>query len=61
MLRSHFQTSIRGTMHRRAISPAHIEIQEEGSFKERKHSNLIFTAVRDAVQAMEHIVVSLEH
>jgi thioredoxin reductase len=61
MLRSHFQTSIRGIYAiGGAISPAHIEIQEEGSFKERKHSNLIFTAVRDAVQAMEHIVVSLE-
>jgi hypothetical protein len=26
--------------------------------KERKHSNLIFTAVRDAVEAMEHIAAS---
>jgi thioredoxin reductase len=59
MLRSHFQTSIRGIYAiGGAISPAYIEIQEEGSFKERKHPNLIFTAVRDAVQAMEHIIVS---
>jgi thioredoxin reductase len=62
MLRSHFQTSIRGIYAiGGAISPAYIEIQEEGSFRERKHSNLIFTAVRDAVQAMEHIVASSNH
>jgi thioredoxin reductase len=59
MLRPHFQTSIRGIYAiGGAISPAYIEIQEEGSFKERKHSNLIFTAVRDAVQALEHIAAS---
>ncbi len=38
-----------------AVSPAYIEIQEEGSFKERKHTNLIFTAVADAVRAVDHI------
>lgn len=38
-----------------AISPAYIEIQEEGSFKERKHANLIYTAVKDAVCAVDHI------
>jgi thioredoxin reductase len=62
MLRPHFQTSIRGIYAiGGAISPAYIEIQEEGSFKERKHSNLIFTAVRDAVQALEHIAASSGH
>jgi thioredoxin reductase len=56
LLRPNFQTSIRGVYAiGGAISPAYIEIQEEGTFKERKHSNLIFTAVRDAVVAIEHI------
>jgi len=59
MLRPNFQTSIRGIYAiGGAISPAYIEIQEEGSFKERKHSNLIFTAIRDAALAMEHICAS---
>jgi hypothetical protein len=54
-----YQTSIRGIYAiGGAISPAYIEIEEQGSFKERKHSNLIFTAVRDAVEAMEHIAAS---
>jgi thioredoxin reductase len=56
MLTPDFQTSIRGIYAiGGAISPAYIEIQEEGTFRERKHSNLIFTAVRDAVKAVEHI------
>lgn len=59
MLRSHFQASIRGIYAiGGAISPAYIEIEEQGNFKERKHSNLIFTAVRDAVEAMAHIAIS---
>jgi thioredoxin reductase len=39
-----------------AISPAYIEIQEQGAFKEKKHSNLIFSAVKDGVRAVEDIV-----
>lgn len=59
LLRPPYQTSIRGVYAiGGAISPAYIEIEEQGSFKERKHSNLIFTAVRDAVEAMEHIAAS---
>lgn len=51
-----FQTSIRGIYSiGGAISPAYIEIQEEGSFKERKHTNLIYTAIKDAVRAVDHI------
>ncbi len=38
-----------------AISPVHIVVQDEGSFREIKHSNLIFTAVRDGVTAVEDI------
>lgn len=56
MLTPGFQTSVKGIYAiGGAISPAYIEIQEEGTFRERKHSNLIFTAVRDAVTAVEHI------
>jgi thioredoxin reductase len=60
MLTPEFQTSERGIYAiGGAVSPVYIEIQEEGSFRERKHSNLIFTAVRDAVFAMDHIAASL--
>lgn len=56
MLTPNFQTSERGIYAiGGAISPAYIEIQEQGSFRERKHSNLIYTAIRDAVIAMAHI------
>jgi thioredoxin reductase len=55
-----FQTSIRGIYAiGGAVSPAYIEIQEEGSFKERKHTNLIYTAVKDAVRAVDHIATQL--
>jgi thioredoxin reductase len=60
MLTPEFQTSERGIYAiGGAVSPVYIEIQEEGTFRERKHSNLIFTAVRDAVLAMGHIAASL--
>lgn len=39
-----------------AISPSYMEITEEGIIKEKKHSNLIYTAVKDAVVAMEGIL-----
>jgi len=60
MLSPEFQTSVKGIYAiGGAISPAYIEIQQEGNFRERKHSNLIFTAVRDAVKTMEHIAAGL--
>ncbi len=60
MLTPDFQTSIIGIYAiGGAISPAYIEIQEEGTFRERKHSNLIFTAIRDAVTAVSHIASGL--
>ena len=37
-----------------------IEIQEQGIFRERKHANLSFTAVRDALKAVEHIAAGLQ-
>ena len=56
MLSSSYQTSTRGIYAiGGAISPAYIEIQEEGAFKEKKHSNLIFTAIKDGVRAVEDI------
>jgi len=56
MLTAGFQTSIRGIYAiGGAISPAYIEIQEEGAFKEKKHSNLIFSAIKDGVRAVEEI------
>jgi thioredoxin reductase len=55
-----YQSSIKGIYAiGGAISPAYIEIQEEGSFKESKHTNLIFTAVKDAVRAVDHIAGQL--
>jgi thioredoxin reductase len=61
MLTPDFQTSQRGIYAiGGAVSPVYIEIQEEGTFRERKHSNLIYTAVRDAELAMNHIAVSLD-
>jgi thioredoxin reductase len=56
MLTPFFQTSEKGIYAiGGAISPVYIEIQQEGSFQERKHSNPIYTAVRDAVVAITHI------
>ncbi len=55
-----YQTSIKGIYAiGGAISPAYIESQGEGSFKERKHTNLIYTAVKDAVRAVDHIAALL--
>ena len=39
-----------------AISPSYMEIDSDGAIKERKHSNLIFTAIKDAAVAVESIV-----
>ena len=59
MLTPDFQTSVRGIYAiGGAISPAYIEIPEEGTFKERTHSTLIYTAVRDAVRAVDHIAAN---
>jgi thioredoxin reductase len=60
LLTPYFQTSEKGIYAiGGAISPVYIEIQEEGSFRERKHSNLIYTAIRDAAIAMTHIADTL--
>ena len=43
-----------------SISPSHMEIQEDGTIREKKHSNLIYTAVRDGVAAMNGILSESE-
>jgi thioredoxin reductase len=40
------------------ISPSYMEIQADGTIRERKHSNLIFTAVKDAATVVEGILGS---
>ena len=56
MLTPACQTSTRGIYAiGGAISPAFIVIGGDGSFKEQKHSNLIYTAIKDAVLAVEDI------
>jgi thioredoxin reductase len=56
MLSPEHQSSIKGIYAiGGAISPAYIEVREEGSFVECKHTNLIYTAVKDAARAVDHI------
>ena len=56
MLTPEFQTSIKGIYAiGGAISPAYIRIEEEGIFNEQKHTNLIYTTVKDGVQVIEAI------
>jgi thioredoxin reductase len=38
-----------------AISPAYASVDEDGNLQRKKHTDLIFTAVRDGVQSMEDI------
>ncbi len=39
-----------------SISPSYMEIYPEGTIKEKKHPNLIYTAIKDAVIAMNEIL-----
>ncbi|PIU32049.1 MAG: pyridine nucleotide-disulfide oxidoreductase [Syntrophobacteraceae bacterium CG07_land_8_20_14_0_80_61_8] len=60
LLTRHFETTSKGIYAiGGAISPAYMLIEEEGSLRECKHSNLIFSAVRDGVVAVEHIAAKL--
>ncbi len=38
-----------------AVSPSYMEINTEGIIKEKRHSNLIYTAVLDAATVMAHL------
>ena len=54
MLSPEFQTSTKGIYAiGGAISPAYLLIREEGTFQEKKHSNLIFMAVKYGVKVVE--------
>jgi len=51
MLTPELQTSVKGIYAiGGAISPTYILIEEQGVLKEQKHSNLIYTAVKDGVR-----------
>jgi hypothetical protein len=56
MLSEHLETGKKGIYAiGGAISPAHMEIGQDGSIKETKHSNLIYTAVVDAEKVIKGI------
>lgn len=58
MLSSQLETSKKGVFAiGGAISPSYMEIVEDGTIKEKKHSNLIYTAIHDAKVVMESITV----
>jgi thioredoxin reductase len=38
-----------------SISPSYMEVQSDGTIKEKKHSNLIYTAIRDAMTVVDGI------
>jgi len=57
MLSHHLETNRKGVYAiGGAISPSYMEIGEDGIIKEKKHSNLIYTAVVDATIAVEKIL-----
>ncbi len=57
MLSSHLETNRLGIYAiGGAISPSYMEIGSDGIIKEKKHSNLIYTAVLDAQTAMDKIL-----
>jgi thioredoxin reductase len=56
VLKPGFQTSPKGIyVIGAAISPAYAFIGEDGTLQRKKHTDLIFTAIRDGVQAVEDI------
>ena len=57
LLTQNLQTSIKGVYAiGGSISPSYMEIHPEGTIKEKKHPNLIYTAIKDAVVAMNGIL-----
>jgi thioredoxin reductase len=57
LLSSTFQTSRKGIYAiGGSISPSYMEIQPDRTIKEKRHSNLIFTAIVDGITAMEGIL-----
>jgi len=56
VLKPGLQTSTKGIyVIGAAISPAYAFVGEDGTLQRKKHTDLIFTAIRDGVQAMEDI------
>ncbi len=56
MLSDHLETNLKGIYAiGGAISPSYMEIGTDGIIKEKKHSNLIYTAVLDASNVMENM------
>ena len=56
MLSDHLETNRKGIYAiGGAISPSYMEIGSDGIIKEKKHSNLIYTAVLDASRVMENM------
>jgi thioredoxin reductase len=56
MLTPELQTSVKGMYAiGGAVSPAYILISEKGVLREEKHTNLIYTAVKDGVRVVESI------
>lgn len=59
LLSSTLQTSRRGIYAiGGSISPSYMEIQPDRTIREKRHSNLIFTAILDGIKAMEGILQS---
>ncbi len=57
MLSATLQTSRRGIYAiGGSISPSYMEIQPDRTIREKRHSNLIFTAIQDGITAMEGIL-----
>ncbi len=57
LLTQNLQTSVKGVYAiGGSISPSYMEIHPEGTIKEKKHPNLIYTAIKDAVIAMNEIL-----
>ena len=56
LLSDHLETNLKGIYAiGGAVSPSYMEICADGIIKEKKHSNLIYTAVLDASTVLENI------
>lgn len=59
MLSCHLETSMKGIYAiGGAISPSYMEMGADGVIKEKKHSNLIYTAVLDAKKVMDALTLA---
>jgi len=57
MLSHHLESSKKGVFAiGGAVSPSYMEIGSDGMIKEKRHSNLIYTAIRDAKKVMDKIL-----